>query len=228
MCVLTGHGLKDPQTAMNRAAPGDARASPTSRAWRRRCWADEPPPRWCGCRRPRPTSGPGYDALAAALSLDLELEVEETGEFFGALRRAGRARRPHQPLRARLRDAAPRRRPRLPASARRSRSAAGLGSSAAAIVAGLCAADHMYELDAPIFELARELEGHPDNVAAALLRRLRDLRRRRAGALRPAARASRACWRSRPSRCRPPRRARRCRPRCRSTTPCTTWRTPRC
>ena len=45
---------------------------------------------------------------------------------------------------------------------------AGLGSSAAAIVAGLCAADHMYELDAPIFELARELEGHPDNVAAAL------------------------------------------------------------
>jgi homoserine kinase len=47
--------------------------------------------------------------------------------------------------------------------------AAGLGSSAAAIVAGLCAADHMYELDAPLFELARELEGHPDNVAAALM-----------------------------------------------------------
>jgi homoserine kinase len=46
---------------------------------------------------------------------------------------------------------------------------AGLGSSAAAIVAGLSAADHMFELDAPIFELARELEGHPDNVAAALL-----------------------------------------------------------
>jgi homoserine kinase len=46
--------------------------------------------------------------------------------------------------------------------------AAGLGSSAAAIVAGLCAADHLYELDAPLFELACELEGHPDNVAAAL------------------------------------------------------------
>ena len=46
---------------------------------------------------------------------------------------------------------------------------AGLGSSAAAIVAGLSAADHMYELDAPLFELARELEGHPDNVAAALM-----------------------------------------------------------
>ena len=46
--------------------------------------------------------------------------------------------------------------------------AAGLGSSAAAIVAGLSAADHLYELDAPIFDLACELEGHPDNVAAAI------------------------------------------------------------
>jgi homoserine kinase len=46
---------------------------------------------------------------------------------------------------------------------------AGLGSSAAAIVAGLCAADHMYELDAPLFDLAAEMEGHPDNAAAALL-----------------------------------------------------------
>ena len=47
--------------------------------------------------------------------------------------------------------------------------AAGLGSSAAAIVAGLVAADHMYELDAPLLDLAAGLEGHPDNVAAALL-----------------------------------------------------------
>src|SRR5205807_1166758 len=45
---------------------------------------------------------------------------------------------------------------------------AGLGSSGAAIVAGLVAADHMYELDAPVFDLAAEIEGHPDNVAAAL------------------------------------------------------------
>jgi homoserine kinase len=36
-------------------------------------------------------------------------------------------------------------------------------------MAGLAAADHMYELDAPLFDLAVELEGHPDNVAAALL-----------------------------------------------------------
>src|SRR4051812_49639412 len=46
--------------------------------------------------------------------------------------------------------------------------AAGLGSSAAAIVAGLTAADHMYELDADVYPHAVEIEGHPDNVAAAL------------------------------------------------------------
>jgi homoserine kinase len=44
----------------------------------------------------------------------------------------------------------------------------GLGSSAAAILAGLMAADHLFELDADVFGLASELEGHPDNVAAAL------------------------------------------------------------
>ena len=44
----------------------------------------------------------------------------------------------------------------------------GLGSSAAAIVAGLMAADHLFELDADLLALASELEGHPDNVAAAL------------------------------------------------------------
>jgi homoserine kinase len=44
----------------------------------------------------------------------------------------------------------------------------GLGSSAAAIVAGLLAADHMFELDADLLANASELEGHPDNVAAAL------------------------------------------------------------
>jgi homoserine kinase len=44
----------------------------------------------------------------------------------------------------------------------------GLGSSAAAVVAGLLAADHMYELDADVLRLATEIEGHADNVAAAL------------------------------------------------------------
>src|SRR5439155_1957768 len=41
-------------------------------------------------------------------------------------------------------------------------------TSAAAYVAGLMAADHLFELDADLLGLATELEGHPDNVAAAL------------------------------------------------------------
>jgi homoserine kinase len=111
--------------------------------------------------------GPGYDVLAAALSLSLELEVEETGEFFvhcnlpgvpldrtNLCVRAFEALRPADGVTFQIRSEIP--------------VAAGLGSSAAAIAAGLCAADHLYELDAPLFQLARELEGHPDNVAAAL------------------------------------------------------------
>jgi homoserine kinase len=112
--------------------------------------------------------GPGYDVLAAALSLELELEVEETGEFFVHTEVAGvPADRSNLCVRAfeRLHPADGvtfQIRSEIPL-------AAGLGSSAAAIVAGLAAADHMYELDAPLFELAAQLEGHPDNVAAALL-----------------------------------------------------------
>jgi homoserine kinase len=112
--------------------------------------------------------GPGYDSFGAALSLQLELEVEETGELrvecdipgvacdrSNLCVRAFEALHPADGLTFRIKSEIP--------------VAAGLGSSAAAIVAGLVAADHMYELDAPLFELAAELEGHPDNVAAALL-----------------------------------------------------------
>ncbi len=111
--------------------------------------------------------GPGYDVLAAALSLNLELEVEETGEFFVHSDVPGvPTDRSNLCVQAfeRLHSADGvtfQIRSEIPA-------AAGLGSSAAAIVAGLTAADHMYELDAALFELAVELEGHPDNVAAAL------------------------------------------------------------
>ncbi len=112
--------------------------------------------------------GPGYDVLAAALSLSLELEVEETGEFAVEcdlpgvpLDRTNLCVRAFERLHAadgltfRIRS-------EIPVSG-------GLGSSAAAIVAGLAAADHLYELDAPLLEHATALEGHPDNVAAALL-----------------------------------------------------------
>jgi homoserine kinase len=45
----------------------------------------------------------------------------------------------------------------------------GLGTSAAAYVAGLMAADSIFELDVALLPAATRLEGHPDNAAAALL-----------------------------------------------------------
>src|SRR3954451_3269272 len=89
--------------------------------------------------------GPGYDAMAAAMALHLELEVEETGEFSfdpgglevptgrdNLLVRAFERLHPAEGIAFRLRSEIP--------------LARGLGSSAAAIVAGLFAADHLFEL----------------------------------------------------------------------------------
>jgi homoserine kinase len=114
--------------------------------------------------------GPGYDAMAAAVSLHLELEVEETGEFSldpgevevstgrdNLVVRAFESLHPADGIAFRLRSEIP--------------LARGLGSSAAAIVAGLFAADHLFELALTKEEMlgrATELEGHPDNVAAAI------------------------------------------------------------
>ena len=114
--------------------------------------------------------GPGFDVLAAALSVYLELEVAEAGEFSvdagGAevpedrtnlCVRAFEALHPADGLSFQIRSEIP--------------LARGLGSSAAAIVAGLIAADHLFELAIERDELyarAVELEGHPDNVAASL------------------------------------------------------------
>jgi homoserine kinase len=114
--------------------------------------------------------GPGYDVLAAAVSLFLELEVEETGEFTlhtgeldvstgrdNLIVRAFESLHPADGIAFRLRSEIP--------------LARGLGSSAAAIVAGLFAADHLFELALSKEEMlarATEIEGHPDNVAAAI------------------------------------------------------------
>src|SRR4051794_40401872 len=108
--------------------------------------------------------------MAAAMSLSLDLEVEEVGEFGlepGGLEvptgrdnlivRAFETLHPADGITFRLRSEIP--------------LARGLGSSAAAIVAGLVAADHLFELALTREELlvrATEIEGHPDNVAAAI------------------------------------------------------------
>src|SRR3954467_5626007 len=114
--------------------------------------------------------GPGYDAMAAAMALHLDLEVEESGEFSfdpgeldvptgrdNLIVRAFESLRPAAGIAFRLRSEIP--------------LARGLGSSAAAIVAGLFAADHLYELALTKEEMlarATAIEGHPDNVAAAI------------------------------------------------------------
>ena len=111
--------------------------------------------------------GPGFDCMAAALALHMELEVIETGEF------AVESELPIAKGRENLCVQAFERLHRADGFTFRIRSeiplVGGLGSSAAAIVAGLMAADHLFELDADLLGQACELEGHPDNVAAALL-----------------------------------------------------------
>ena len=111
--------------------------------------------------------GPGFDTFACALALHCELEVVETGHFavetdleIAKDRRNLAVRgfaRLHSPDRFTFRI-----RSSIPLSG-------GLGTSAAAYLCGLLAADSMFELDADLLALATELEGHPDNVAAALL-----------------------------------------------------------
>ncbi len=114
--------------------------------------------------------GPGFDVLGAALSLELEVEVGEAGEFSiepggegipsdrsNLIVRAFERLHSADGIRFQVRNEIP--------------LARGLGSSAAAILAGLLAADHIFELGnsrEDIFAHATAMEGHPDNVAAAL------------------------------------------------------------
>jgi homoserine kinase len=111
--------------------------------------------------------GPGFDVLAAALGLHVELEVEETGRFAvhtdlqiardrrNLAVRAFETLHPADDFEFTIRSEVP--------------LSGGLGTSAAAYVAGLMAADSIFELDVPLLATATKLEGHPDNAAAALL-----------------------------------------------------------
>ena len=110
--------------------------------------------------------GPGFDCMAAAVALHLELEVLESGRFSvesdlpvptgrdNLCVRAFERLHPADGFTFRIRS-------QIPLSG-------GLGSSAAATVAGLMAADHLFELDADLLAQAADLEGHPDNAAASL------------------------------------------------------------
>jgi len=111
--------------------------------------------------------GPGFDSFAVALSLALTVEVTETGEFAvesnvdlpldrdNFVVQGFERLHPADGFSFRIDS-------EIPLSG-------GLGTSAASFVAGLMAADHIFELDAPILELATELDNAPDNSAASLL-----------------------------------------------------------
>jgi homoserine kinase len=104
--------------------------------------------------------------MAAAVSLKLELEVTETGRF---------AVESELPIAKGRENLCVRAFERLhPADAFTFKISSeiplsgGLGSSAAAIVAGMMAADHLFEMDADLLAQCTAVEGHPDNVAASL------------------------------------------------------------
>lgn len=117
--------------------------------------------------------GPGFDCLGLALNIYNTFEVKEASEtklsgveerfcnddnlFLQAYRKGCRygGREPHVHVSFRC---------DIPVSR-------GMGSSAALITAGLCAASAVQEkpLDRDvIFQLASEMEGHPDNIAPCL------------------------------------------------------------
>ena len=116
-------------------------------------------------RRPS-EDGPVSEPASPRTRLHVEVEVVETGRFAvvtdlqiatdrrNLVVRGFEALHPADHFEFRIRSTIP--------------LSGGLGSSAAAYVAGLMAADHLFELDADVLALATKLEGHPDNVAAAL------------------------------------------------------------
>ena len=132
--------------------------------------------------------GPGFDVLAAALALHLELEVVETGTFAvvtdldvprgrdNLVVRAFERLHPADGFEFRIASDIP--------------LSGGLGSSAAAVVAGLMAADHLFELDADLLaSWPPSSRAIPTTSAPALEGWLRRLRRAGGPPVRAAARA---------------------------------------
>jgi homoserine kinase len=99
--------------------------------------------------------GPGFDALAIALKIPTN---EENLIWKTALAVAARCRLPLPPIQLAINNDIP--------------IGKGLGSSAAALTAGVVIAERLLELrwkPARILDEAARLEGHPDNVAACVL-----------------------------------------------------------
>lgn len=110
--------------------------------------------------------GPGFDCFAAALQLAIEVEVSEAAQFAVAcpaplprdrtnlVVKAFERLHPADGLHFSITSTIP--------------LSGGLGSSAAAVVAGLLAAATYAGVEPDLLALASELEGHPDNAAASL------------------------------------------------------------
>ena len=224
VCVLTGHGLKDPTTA-ERQVPPFLEAEPTRRLGRRRArlvGANDGRPlarraRWQpGHRRgarvvgqPRrglrlPRRRPGDPEPDRARGPRLESRRDRADRRGRGPKRADRG--PREPVRARSRGGAPSgpRRAARRASAggsrctTRSRSRAGSGRPRRRRSAGSWPATRSPASrcrTSEMLRLACEIEGHPDNAAAALLGGFvvsaTDARRRRGDPLRFAARPAR-------------------------------------
>ena len=171
VCVITGHGLKDPEIALEQAARVVAcdpvlsrgRASGARRLMERRRRVTRPgllrQPgtrlRRDGGGRCRSTWSWRWRRPVSSRSTPAEPACRRTGRNLCV--RAFEDLHPADGIAFRIRSEIP--------------LAAGLGSSGAAIVAALVAADHMFELALPREEIlarAARIEGHPDNVAASL------------------------------------------------------------
>ena len=224
-CVLTGHGLKDPQTALAQA--GSVVPCEPDIAAVERADPDASGAGWSGCRRRRPTSGRASTCWPPRSACTWRSRWRRPGRFARPHRPADRPR-PAQPGRARRSRRCTRPTTSSSRSAPTCRSRAGSGRARRPTWPGLMAADSIFELDA-----AAAGRRDPARGPSRTTPRRRcwaaswcaSARARRASRSRPGSRRSSS---SRTSTCAPPRRARRCPRRCRSPTPSTTSATRAC
>ena len=154
-------------------------ASTRALAEKRSLLSDAPPPRARGFPPVQLTWAPGFDCLGLALDLYNTVTLSVTAVTEVTVTGEGSGRLPQTPANLVLRAAS-----RLAEQAgvqvpgwrleqhNEIPLSRGLGSSSAAIVGGLLACDRLLELDTPaedLLDLATDIEGHPDNVAPALL-----------------------------------------------------------